>query len=67
MNQRAEGVLVGGYSIKLHTRGSSGVETDLHKPGYHTATEETEIAQLHLIIASAVVKRSCFVYTSMSK
>ena len=68
MNHRAEGVLVGRYSIQLHIRGSSGGETDLHKPGYPTATEEAEIAQLHLIIASAMVKRSCFcIYTYVLK
>ena len=28
MDHRAEGVLVGRYSIQLHIKGSSGVETD---------------------------------------
>ena len=60
MGHRVEGVLVGRYSIQLHTRGSSGGETDYHKPGSHTATEDAKIAQLLLIIASAMVKRSCF-------
>lgn len=43
-----------------HAGGSSGGETNQHKPGSHTATGETEIAQLHLITASAAVKRSYF-------
>lgn len=60
MNHSAEEVLVGRYFIQLYTRGSSGGETDYHKPGSHTATGDAKIAQLLLIIASAMVKRSCF-------
>lgn len=60
MDHRAEGASVGKRSIQFHAGGSSGGETDQHKPGSHTATGETEIAQLHLITASAAVKRSYF-------
>ena len=64
MNHSAEEVLVGRYFIQLHTRGSSGGETDKHNPGSHTATGDAKIAQLLLIIASAMVKRSYFcIYT----
>ena len=67
MNHRAEGVLVGRCSIQLHIRGSSGGETEQHKPGSHTATEEAKIAQLHLTIATAMSNAVIFVYTHVLK
>lgn len=49
MNQCVEGVPVGGYSMTNETRELlQGVETDQHKPGYQSATEDNEIAPLHI-------------------
>ena len=33
---------------KRNARVASGVETDKHKPGYQSATEDNEIAPLHI-------------------
>ena len=42
------------------TVGAPGVETEMDKRGYHSATGVPEIAQLLLIVASATVRRGCF-------
>lgn len=42
------------------TKGTPGVETEMDKRGYHTATGYPEIAQLLLTVALATVRRGCF-------
>ena len=57
MNRSVEGVLVGEYSIsKRNVRVASGVETDWQKPGYQSATEDNEIAPLHITTMFLSVK-----------